>query len=400
MKKILLLIILLIPFNVWADIPDMHFKKAIVYDLTDDVVRYDLDGEEKASIASLTKIMTTIIAIEKIEDFTKEVTYTSLMSHEVEEGSSVAGLRVGESYTYEDLVYASILPSGADATTALAISLYGSIGNFVEEMNNYAQKLGMNNTHFVNVTGMEADGHYSTCEDIIKLLKYALNNPKFKEVYTTKNYTLSNGLTVTSTVVAYAGGNDTSRILGSKTGFTYNAGRCISIYFISNNHEYIAVTLGAPSDSSTIHVTDALGLIAFYDNNYKQIKISTKGKDIIEVPVENSNVKMYKVTSKEDIIEYLETDYDQDKIKTEYEGEKSLNFLDRKGKKIGKINYYYDNNLIASEDVILDINIKPNLFKLSISYWYLSLIFIFILFALYKIIKRKIKRRRRRYHAA
>ena len=394
-KKILFLLLLLLPFNVVALEPTgMHFQKAIVYDMTDDVVRYDLDGDKRASIASLTKIMTTIISIEHIKDFNEKVTYTANMASEVDEEASIAGLEVGESYTYDDLIYASILPSGADATTALAFSLYGSIDNFVNEMNNYAQKLEMNDTHFVNVTGMEIEGHYRSCEDLIKLLKYALSNPKFKNVYTTKRYTLTNGLTVQSTVIAYSAGNDTTRILGSKTGFTYNAGRCISIYFISNNHEYIAVTLGAPSLSSTIHVTDALGLIAFYDNNYAQIKISKKGDVVKEVPVENSNVKMYKVTSKSDVTEYLEVDYDKDKVEVEYVGEEKLNFLDKKGSNIGKVNYYYDGKLLASEDVTLDIVIKPNILKLAVSYWYVVLLALLFILFLAKIIRKKLRRKR------
>ncbi len=396
-RKILLIIILLIPFNVLAtELTGMHFTNAIVYDMTDNVVRYELNADEETSIASLTKIMTTIVSIEKIKDFNDEVTYTSKMDSLVDEEASIAGLKIGEKYTYDDLIYASILPSGADATTALAISLYGSVDNFVKEMNNYANKLDMKHTHFINVTGMEVEGHYSTCEDLLKLLKYAFNNEKFKEAYTSKSHTLSNGQTVYSTVIAYSGGNDVSRILGSKTGFTYNAGRCISLYFTSNGHEYLAITLGAPSNSSTIHVVDALNLIDFLDDNYSLVKIVEKNSFNKQIKVKDSNIAMYKVSNDNEVVKYLENDYDKNKVVIKYEGEDELSFLDKENDKIGKINYYYDGKLLASEDVILDVAIKPSIPKLLVSYWYIVLIFILLTFLMYKIIRRKLRRKRRK----
>lgn len=242
MKKILYLIILLVPFGVTAlTYPELHYEKAIIYDMTDDEILFSKKSDEKSSIASLTKIMTTITAIENITDYNKYVTYTEEMSSQVRWDASVAGLKVGNQVTYNDLLYASILPSGADATTALAISTSGSINNFVKKMNDTAAKIGMTNSHFINVTGLDEKGHYSTVEDILKLLKYSLQNEKFKSIYTTKSYTLSNGLFVRSTIYAYNG--NTKRILGSKTGFTLDAGRCISTYFQSSDHEMLLITL-------------------------------------------------------------------------------------------------------------------------------------------------------------
>ena len=153
------------------------------------MVLYEKDSDKIVSIASLTKIMTTIVAIENIDDFNETVYITYDMLKDVPWDSSVAGLSIGDEVTYLDLLYASILPSGADATNSLAISLTGSIDNFVDMMNDKAQELNLFDTHFSNTTGYDIDNHYSTANDILKLLVYSLSNQTFKKIYTTNKYT-------------------------------------------------------------------------------------------------------------------------------------------------------------------------------------------------------------------
>ena len=268
--------------------------------------------------------MTTIVAIESINNLDDKITYTNEMASQVRWDASIAGLKVGETYTYRDLLYASILPSGADATTALAISLQGSIDSFVSKMNELATKLKMTNTHFVNVTGLDAEGHYSTAKDILTLLKYSLNNSTFKEIYTTKEYTLTSGLKVKATVKNPTNNLDTSRILGSKTGFTQDAGLCISALINSNNHDIIIITIGAPTTGDKYNVLDALELISFIDNNYNNQIIKTT-KDIIKtIPVNFSNISSYNITPSKDITYYLPNDYSKEDIKVKYTGLEEL----------------------------------------------------------------------------
>lgn len=391
MKKILYLIILLIPFGVTAlNYPELHYEKAIIYDITDDEILFSKKSDEKSSIASLTKIMTTITAIENINDFNKYVTYTEEMSSQVRWDASVAGLKVGNQVTYNDLLYASILPSGADATTALAISTSGNINNFVKKMNDTAAKIGMTNSHFVNVTGLDAEEHYSTAEDILKLLKYSLQNEKFKSIYTTKSYTLSNGLFVRSTIYAYKG--NTKKILGSKTGFTLDAGRCISAYFISSDHEMLLITLGASPDYKTIHITDALELINFIDDNYHYQNIIEENQVIKTIPVKNSKIDSYEIVEHKSISKYLPDDYDKNLIRIEYNGLEELSFTNKENSKIGEASYYYNDILLEKKDIYLEQKLKLDIIKLLLFYKYIVLIVIaIILFILISIIRRKKK---------
>lgn len=264
--------------------------------MTNEKVLCDVNGEEKRSVASLTKIMTTIVAIENIDNLDEYLTITEDMLADIYWNASVAGLKVGDRVTYRDLLYATILPSGADAAHSLAISISGSIENFVNLMNNLANKIGMNNTYFINVTGLDIEGQYSTASDIMLLLNYSLKNDIFKQIYTTKEYILSNGLKVFSTVMYY--GNkmnvDTSRILGSKTGNTDEAGLCFSAYFEFEENDIALVTLGAQSiDGKFYNVLDALNIIDYVDNNYivetPVLEESTNNEKALNIDNSNKN---------------------------------------------------------------------------------------------------------------
>ena len=194
-KWLLLFILFLFPINIYAlNYPKLDSKIVEVYDMTDGKILYEVNSKKSSSIASLTKIATVITAIENIKNVDEKVTITKEILSTVSWDASVAGLKIGDVVTYKDLLYASMLPSGADATQSIAILSSGSVDNFVEKMNKLAEKIELKNTHFVNVTGLDVDGHYSTADDMRKLLVYALKNNLFKEIYTTKDYTLSNGL--------------------------------------------------------------------------------------------------------------------------------------------------------------------------------------------------------------
>ena len=395
MKKILLLIILLL-FPIYTNAltyPNLHYKSALIYDMTDNKLLYELNTKEQRSIASLTKIVTTITALESIDDLTDEVTITNSMLSKVRWDASIAGLKAGETYTYEDLLYASILPSGADATISLAISTSGSIDNFVKKMNELTDRIGMTNSNFVNVHGLDETGHYSTAEDIHKLLMYCLKNPKFKEIYTTKEYQLSTGKIVKSTVKTTGNriGKDTSRILGSKTGFTLGAGLCMSAIINSDNHEILIITLGAPPNTgNTYHLLDTLELIKFIDKSYNIETISKKDTKLISIPVSLSKIDTYDIKTTKDITKFLEKDYDKSLIKVEYKGKEKLSYKDKLNTKIGTITYTYNQEIISTEEVILNIEIKPDYIKILLKYKYYILGFILIIIIL---IPKKKKRR-------
>ena len=272
MKKILLLFVCFFPISVYAlDMPEINSQAAIVYDMNANTVILEKNSDEVRSIASLTKIMTVLTAIENIDDFNATVTITGEMLAGIYWNASVAGLKVGNTVTYMDLLYAAILPSGADATQVLAYAVSGNVSDFVGKMNELALRIGTTNTHYVNTTGLDQDGAYSTAYDQMLILSYALENPIFRTVYTTKNYTLTNGLQVEASVSKYNRvlNLDTSKIIGSKTGNTTNAGLCMSALFYHKDHEMLLITLGAEViEDVPYNLIDALTLIDTINENY------------------------------------------------------------------------------------------------------------------------------------
>ena len=405
MKKIFLktflILFLFIPFLVSAlENPSLHSKYYGVYDLTDDKMLFSLNSDVKTEIASLTKIMTVLVAIENVSDLDDTVTITNSILNTVSWDASVAGLEVGDVVTYRDLLYATMLPSGADAANALAISIAGSIDGYVELMNAKAKSLGLNSTHYENVTGLDEHNHYSSVDDVIKLLKYSLNNEIFKEIYTTRNYTLTNGLKVSASVNFYNKimDLDTSLILGSKTGFTDDAGYCISIYFKSDDHDLIAVTLNATRvNDNYYNVKDAVDIVDFVNNNFGYQTVLNKNEAVTSIPVYYSNIDEYDVVTKDAVKVFLPDDYDEEMVSFKYNGLNELSYKNSIDEKLGTVDVYYDDVLLTTVDVFLLSEINANYFKIIWAYkWYiiLAIVVLYIIFSINKKSKKRKKVRR------
>ena len=213
--------------------------------------------DEQISIASLTKMMTVLLAIENSSSLNQTVTITNEMIDGLyEEQASVAGYVNGDTATVLDLCYAAAIPSAADAANALAIQIGGSFENFYQMMNDKATQLGMDHTVFKSAHGLDREGQYSTVEDVSKLLRYALQNPTFKEIFSAKEHTTQAttyypfGIPLASTIWAYADtyGYNLTNLSGGKTGYTLQAGRCIAYWATVNDMNIIAVTAGASTN--------------------------------------------------------------------------------------------------------------------------------------------------------
>ncbi len=377
--------------------PEIDSKILEIYDLTEEKVISEKDSNKISAIASLTKLATTITAIESIENLDEEVTITRTILNTVRWDASVAGLKAGDQLTYRDLLYASMLPSGADATNALAILSSGSIDHFVEKMNELASRLKLSNTHFVNVTGLDAEGHYSTASDMRTLLAYALKNELFRKIYTTREYTLSNGLKVLSTITTYNKNSsiDTSQILGSKTGYTGDAGYCLSSLSNINGHEFIIIVLNAEHKNNLYYnIVDTVELIDFLQKNFQEETVIESNQLLKNIPVKLSKIDIYEIRAKKDIKKYLPSDYEKDKIRIEYDGLEELSFQNKIGKKIGTISYYYGNEFITKETISLDTKIEISIPKVLKEYYYILIILIMIVFSIFFVMKKRKRKKK------
>ena len=197
-----------------------------------------------------------------MENLHKKITITEQdIEGLAEANASVVGLEAGEQVTLEDLLYALILPSGADGANALANHLNGSISKFVKDMNEKANGMGMLHTHFTNTTGLHDKQHYTTLQDMKKMMDHAWKNPAFRKVMTTLRYTIPatkqhpNGLKLRSTLLFYdkdlkfPGGE----IIGGKSGFTPEAGYClISVARMKDGHQYMVISAKAEKIEKTL----------------------------------------------------------------------------------------------------------------------------------------------------
>lgn len=365
MKKLLLFLLLLIPINVFAvELPETYSQKIMIYDLTDDKVLLSKNAEEVSDIASITKLMTVLVAIENVNDIRSEITITQEMLNGIPWDAAKMGLQVGDIVTVEDMLYAAMLPSAADATHVIAHYVAGSTDAYVDLMNKKASALGMNDTHYQNVIGMDHETHKSSIVDIVTLLKYGLKNPEFKKIYTGKKHTMLNGVEVRSTVHIMQNvlQRSTERIIGAKTGYTDDAGTCIAAYFKSGGHEMLVITLKAPFvTGASFNIRDALDLIEFVDKNYGEQVILEKDTLIDTVKVKLATTTEYHIKATKDITKFLSNDYDKSKVSYEYTGATEILYNFKKGDELGKISYYYDGELVTNEYIVLNEELSPDL---------------------------------------
>ncbi len=220
-------------------------------------VIYGFHEDEKRAPASLTKILTALVAIEQAEDLEEEVPVdTPSYQMMVDAQASMAGFYGGEMVTINDLLYGTILSSGGEAAMSLATVTVGSQEEFVDLMNRRMYRIPLESSQFVNTSGMDAEGQYSTAKDICKLTKEALENPTFYRVFTqklhwtTKTADHPEGILLESTVLGKIPPSEHQgyRVLGGKSGTTMQAGLCWTTLVEVNETQYILTTMGAPRE--------------------------------------------------------------------------------------------------------------------------------------------------------
>lgn len=389
MKKVVFFLFSLFFFcySVYADDFDITGEYVTLYNMNEDTLLYSKNDTKKTSIASLTKMMTTLVAIEEIDNLDKIVTIKE-RDFEGTVGYSKAGFKVGDKVTYRDLLYGIILPSGADAVNAIVNNTLG-YDKFIKKMNETAKKIGMNDTSYANPVGKDDENNYSTSNDLAKLLKYALKNETFKTIFTTKNYKTSNGLNLESTVNRYENILNTNEIKGAKSGFTKDAGRCLASITTLNNVDYLLVVINSSTTSPYNAVKDTITIYDYYNNNYGYKNIINDDTFIKEIPVDFSKEKTYKITGSEDIEKYLKNNTE---VTYKYVGSDKVTFNTKKGSKLGVVKIYDGDVLLATSNVYLENNIE---YYPIITYIMIGIAVIFVLLIVKKIKKKKHRRRRR-----
>ena len=248
-------------------LPKTNSRRYIVYDRISKSMIIGKNEDVKSAMASTTKIMTSIVILEKA-DLDEMVTVSAKAGGT---GGSRLGLKRGDKASVRDLLYGLMLRSGNDAAVALAEHVGGSVKEFAELMNEKATELGLTNTHFVTPHGLDDANHYTTALELAKLTDYAMDNETFAKIVGTKSTTIyinnqSRQINNTNELLGVLNG-----VVGVKTGFTNNAGRCLVTETKRNNMDIITIVLGA--DTKKDRTKDSVNLIEYTFSKYKMYNV-------------------------------------------------------------------------------------------------------------------------------
>ena len=350
-----------------VDEEKIHSSNVGVYNIEDMSLIYGKNIDERISIASITKVMTAIVAVENVEDVynSVKIDYNQISKWLYEE-LSIAGIYDGQELTYYDLIATMLIPSGADSAIFIASNIFKNYNEFINKMNEKASELGMNSTHFSNPVGYDDENNYSTIEDVAIMMNYALKNNTLKDILTMKKYTTSdNKLTVYSTLdsLAIKYGVQIDKIIGGKTGTTQNAGRCLASFSDDEGVPLLVIVVGSPLYSNMpYNLIDTEYLYDIIQKEYSKRYIFVKGDKVFKIPTLYTTKKYVDIEVPEDVMVYTDK-IEQKDIKVQYEGISLIDSSIKSGEKLGKLSIKYREKNIYESDVLLDESLEFSITK-------------------------------------
>lgn len=366
MKKIVFILISLFSFifikNVSAVEMEISAKSAILVDFNTGKVLYSKNENEPLAMASMTKVMSMLLIMEKIDD--GSLKYDDIVEISTESssmGGSQIFLNPGDKYKVIDLLKGVAMASANDAVVALAEKTYGSKEHFIEAMNKKAESLGLKNTHFVNVHGLDEEGHYSSAYDMSVMARELLKHEKILdftrvyEEYLTKPDGSQIWLVNTNKLVRFYDGVD-----GLKTGFTQNSGYCLTATGKKNNLRLISVVMG--EESIEKRSSDTVKLLNYGFNTFKVNLIKNKSEILGKVNVQKGKKENVDVVLVNDLIELLNASDKPSNYKFKILVDK-ITAPVKKGDVIGKVKVLNDNGILISQ---VDITVNENVLKANL----------------------------------
>ena len=307
---------------------------ALLIELNSDTIVYELNADEQIYPASLTKIMTCLVALDLCEDLSESVTVTQSALDGLDPDGVTVSLVPGEILSMEELLYCMMVPSANDACTVIAEHLCGSVDAFVDKMNEKAVELGCTSTHFVNPDGLHEDEHYTTVNDLYIITKAALKNELFCELTSTTVHTvpatnLSDSRTVHTTNYLLSADINPDyyyeKARGVKTGYTSRAGRCLISTVQEGDYYYPSIVTGCDTkindDGSVVYESfvQTKKLLEYGLNNFSFVTALSKLLPVAQVPVTKAAVSSVVIAPLDDIVALLPTEYMEEKITSNYE---------------------------------------------------------------------------------
>lgn len=322
--------------------PVINARSALVMDFETGTILYEKNAYRKRPMASTTKIMSAIIALEN-SDLDEEVLISGKAAGM---SGSVMGLKKDSVVSMYDLLNGMLICSGNDAAVAIAEHIGGTVERFCEMMNDKAIEIGAFSTNFSNPHGLDAENHYTTAYDLAKITRYALKNPVFNEIVKKSEYYF-NGRVLKSTnemLSNYEGAD------GVKTGYTGLAGRCLVASATKNNMRFISVVLFC--DTKNLRTSSSQKILDYSFNEYGRVHLLEKGRIAGSVKVDRSkSLPEVMVAVSEDLIAVLKHS-ERDKLYTRVSLPEKVMAPVRRGSVMGTISIFQGDKIIAEISLI------------------------------------------------
>lgn len=364
MKKLIFSVFLFFCCMIVVSAEDLapNSQSSILMNYETGKIVYEKNSNEKLAPASMTKMMTLLLIMEKIEDGTIKYTDPVVISENAANmGGSQIFIEANTQMKVEELIKGIAIASGNDAAVAMAEKVGGSVDSFVKMMNDKCKEIGCTNSNFVNVHGLDEENHYSSAHDMAliarELLHYQdiLRFTSTYEEYLTKPDGTKIWLVNTNKLVRFMQGVD-----GLKTGFTTNAGYCLTATGLRNDIRFISVVMGV--ETSQKRSEDTSNLLTYGFNNYKINKVINEDVELGKVKIEKGKQKEGTLTIKENINELISI---KDPLK-EYQYNVTLNknvkAPIKKGDKVGTLEILDNGNVAYT----VDLTIKEDVEKSSL----------------------------------
>lgn len=342
--------------------PTLVAESAIMIDADSGIILYEKDCHKKLYPASITKIMTTLLALEN-SSLDETVTHSHNAVFGIGQGSSHIGMRENEQITMEDALNGIMLASANEVCMAVAEHIDGSVEKFVDRMNNKAKELGAQGTHFNNPHGFHDENHYTTAYDMSLFMQEAIKNPEFVKLISTTNYIIPE-TNIVNEKRYLANKNKMIQkwsnfyypyCVGSKTGFTDQAGNTLVTYGKKDDINLITVVM---KDQGTNTYVDTKALLEYgfslYENKelVKKDSFTSSAKVIQKYEGEKRELGDVSVVLKNDISANVPKNIDTEKLDLQPDFPAELNAPVKKGDKVGTLKVTYDGKTIAEADLI------------------------------------------------
>ena len=361
MKKIYFLLVLLVcPFSVLALDLASNAKSAIIIEPTTGKVIFEKNSNERLEPASMTKIMTLLLTFEAIDNGKISLDdMVTISKRAADMGGSQMFLEAGSNIRLEEIIKGVSIASANDGAIALAEYIGGSVENFVDMMNKKAEDLGLSNTHFINPHGLHADNHYSSAYDMAIMASNLINHEKILnytsiyEDYFNKPDGSRTWLVNTNKLVRFFKGVD-----GLKTGYTKEAGYCLTATAKKNNVRYITVVMGEPS--SDIRSSETTNMLNYAFNSFKLNTILDKNQELGNIYIDKSKQKTAKIVVRNPVTELISKEKEAPNYTYNLKVGKLTAPL-KAGTKVGTVEILDNEGLIVrEEDVTISYDIEKS----------------------------------------